>query len=75
LNLRVPSWLYRLLWIAVAVIGAICGLGLILMLAFDGGVSINQGGPILIAAGVFGAVMFAYAIRRLLWPLKAPPRS
>jgi hypothetical protein len=75
LNVKVPPWFYRLLWITIAVIGAICALGLIPLLIDDESVTIISGRWVIIVGGIFGAVMLVYALWRLLWPLKAPPRN
>jgi hypothetical protein len=74
MRLIVRPWLYRLVWITVAVIGAISALGLVVLL-LDQEAGNEQGRLLLIAVGVFGALMLIYAIRRLLRPLKAPPSN
>jgi hypothetical protein len=73
MSLRVAPWFYRLLWISVTLVGALSAFGL-------GGLLLNQqsgneqGRLLLIATAIFGALMLPYAIWRLLWPIKAPPR-
>lgn len=75
MSLKVRPWVYRMMWIAVATLGAICVAGVIPLLIPSSGVTVNSGGPVLLATGVLGAVMLPYALWRLLWPLKAPPPS
>jgi hypothetical protein len=73
--IKVPGWIYRLLWITVAVIGAMAALGGALILLDRDGVTVNSGGPVLIMGAVFGAFMLIYAAWRLLKPLRPPPRE
>ena len=73
--IKVPGWIYRLLWITVAVIGAITALGGALILLDRDGVTINSGEPVLVAGAVFGAFILIYAVRRLLKPLRQPPEE
>lgn len=72
--INVPAWFYRTLWITVAVLGAICAVGSVALM-FGEGVTIVSGGPSLIAAGAFGAVMLIYAAWRLIRPLRPPPKE
>jgi len=74
-SLRVPRWFYRSLWIAIAVIGALCTLGLIMLLFGELGSADEDERALFLATGLFGAVIFVYALWRLRWPLKAPPRT
>lgn len=74
MNLRVAPWFYRLLWITVALLGALCTLGFLPVLLGASGVTDNSDKVVFLAGGVFGLIVLGYAIRRLLWPLKAPPR-
>ncbi len=75
MSIKVQPWLYRTLWIAVAVIGALCTLGLIPLLFDDEGFRVISGRPTLIVMVIVGAIILVYALWRLLRPLRAPPQN
>ena len=76
MKLRVRPWFYRLLWISVAVIGAICTLGFLpLLLGDQGAIVVHSDKSLLLAGAVFGLIILVYAVWRLRWPLKAQPRE
>lgn len=76
MNLKAPRWLYRSLWISVAVIGGICTTGFIPLLVGDFGDQLEANEKVLFfAMALFGVAILGYAIWRLRWPLKAPPHA
>lgn len=73
--IKVSPNIYRLLWISIAVLGGLCSLGAIPLFFGGDGVTVISGEPWLLAGAVFGAFILIYALWRLFWPLKAPPRT
>jgi len=73
--IKVSRRIYRLLWISIAILGGICTIGAIPLFLVGDGVTVVSGEPWLVAGVVFGAFILIYALWRLFWPLKAPPRT
>jgi hypothetical protein len=71
--IKVHPALYRLLWIAVAVLGAILLFAPLMLLLDDVTASNETSRYVLLASGAVGLFTLLYALRRLIWPLKAPP--
>ena len=73
--IRVSTRIYRLLWVTSAVLGGICSIGAIPLFLGGDGVTVISGESWLVAGVVLGAFILIYALWRLFWPLKAPPRT
>ncbi len=69
--IKVHPVIYRVLWIGVAVLSAV--LASMPLMFISEGVTVNDGGPVIIAGGVIGVFALIYSIRRLLRPLTQNP--
>lgn len=73
--IKVRSWIYRLVWIACA----LCSMLLLAspLMLFSDSVTVEDRNLFtfqMVIFGVVGAFALIYSLRRLLYPLKAPPR-
>lgn len=71
--IKVHPSIYRLLWISMAVLGALLSLGPFMLLSGDVTATNETTLYVMLISGAIGTLTLVYALRRLIWPLKPPP--
>lgn len=73
--IKVQHWVYRVLWITCAALGAMLTSMPLMLLSEDVHANNDQSVLTIIAGGVIGAGLLAYSMWRLIRPLRPKPNE